>query len=71
MEAALGIGSGKDFEFDRKAAPFQHSYVLITGKVTNVCRDKDGKGGCLDRSTDLDPISIRAWDRSESLATNG
>ena len=71
LNAALGIGSGNSHEFDRKAAPFQHSYVLITGKVTNMCRDEDGKVGCTDRSTDLESMSIRAWDRSDGAAKNG
>jgi hypothetical protein len=57
---SLGIGSGN--EFDQKAAPFRHSYVLITGKVTNRCRWK-GEPGCTDRSTDLEPLSISGWQR--------
>jgi hypothetical protein len=65
FDAALGIGSGRDFEFDHEAAPFQHSYALITGKVTDRCRDENGEIACLDRSTDLEPISIRAWNRLE------
>lgn len=73
--AALGIGSGEwiceeaktgkcHSEFDRKAAPFLNSYVLISGEVTDQCRDENGYGGCTDRSTDLKPRSIRAWRRA-------
>ena len=74
---SLGIGTGGEirpgdksrgttdcyFEFDCKAAKFRHSYVLIKGKVTNRCRFK-GEPECLDRSTDLEPISIQAWNRN-------
>jgi hypothetical protein len=56
----LGIGSGPAFEFDRKAAPFVNSYVVITGKVTDQCRFK-GERGCTDRSPDLEPTGIAAW----------
>ena len=55
----LGIGSGANFDFDAKAAPFTNSYVVITGTVTNMCRF-EGKPACTDRSTDLNPTSIRA-----------
>jgi hypothetical protein len=70
---SLGIGSGQSscradkpnecyWEFDRQAALLQNSYVLIRGRVTNQCRWK-GEPGCTDRSTDLEPTSIRAWKR--------
>jgi hypothetical protein len=64
---SLGIGSSENFEFDRKAAPFQHSYVIITGEVTNQCRHK-GEFGCTDRTTDLFPTDIRPWKRAERQA---
>lgn len=61
----LGIGHGKvdddGFEFDRKAVPFNHRYVVITGTVDNRCRYK-GERGCTDRSPDLKPIGISAWE---------
>jgi hypothetical protein len=74
LDGALGIGAGKwvcdkgspnqcHSEFDEQAAPFLHSYVLITGKITDECRDEQGHGGCTDRSTDLQPTSIRLWNR--------
>jgi hypothetical protein len=56
----LGIGVGKAFEFDRQAAPYTNSYVVITGKVTNRCRYR-GQPACTDRSTDLEPTEIEAW----------
>lgn len=52
----IGIGGGH--AFDLKAAPFQNSYVVITGRV-----DKDncsGAGGA-DRSVGIEPTDIRAW----------
>lgn len=57
----LNIGSGNDF--DRKARNYWNSYVLITGKVTNMCRHSGGEPGCTDRSPDLEPTSIRPWKR--------
>lgn len=59
-EAIDGDGTGDEFEFDRMAAPFTNSYVLITGKVTNQCRYK-GERGCTDRSPDLEPARIASW----------
>ena len=55
----LGIGSGTNFDFDAKAAPFTNAYVVITGTVTNECRFQ-GKPACTDRSPDLKPTAIRA-----------
>lgn len=55
----LGIGSGKNFDFDAKAAPFTNSYVVIKGLVTNECRFK-GKPACNDRGPDLKPTAIWA-----------
>ncbi|MEO5938504.1 MAG: hypothetical protein ABIQ43_05785 [Sphingomonas sp.] len=51
----LGIGAGK--VFDAKAASLQNSFVIITGKVTNMCRD-NGRPACTDRTTDLEPTDI-------------
>jgi hypothetical protein len=59
-EAIDGNGTGDAFAFDKMAAPFTNSYVLITGKVTNQCRYK-GERACTDRSPDLDPTKIAAW----------
>lgn len=58
----LGIGTGTNFDFDAKAAPFANSYVVITGTMTNECRF-EGKPACTDRGPDLKPTAIRA--RSE------
>jgi len=62
--SVLGIGPGKidddGFEFDRKAAPFNRTYVVITGTVDSRCRYK-GERGCTDRSPDLQPTSISPW----------
>lgn len=51
------LGIGGEETFDHKAAPFQNSAVIITGKVTNMCRYK-GKPACMDRSTDIMPTHI-------------
>lgn len=56
----LGIGSGEHGEFDRQAAPYTNGYVVITGRVTNMCRI-DGQPGCTDRNTDLQPTHIARW----------
>ena len=77
--SALAIGGGEldcvknepgscSFTFDREAAPSRNSYVLITGKVTDQCRDEQGNQGCIDRASDLDPISVRPWERPGSGA---
>ena len=55
----LGIGSGANDRFDAQAAPFNNSYVVITGVITNQCRF-EGKRACTDRSVDLEPTAIRA-----------
>jgi hypothetical protein len=55
----LGIGSGTNFDFDAKAAPFANSYVVITGTITNQCRFQ-GRPACTDRGADLNPTAIRA-----------
>jgi hypothetical protein len=55
----LGIGSGTNFEFDAKAAPFTNSYVVVTGTITNECRF-EGKLSCTDRGPDIKPATIRA-----------
>jgi len=67
---ALGIGSGENFEFDRTAAPFTNSYVVITGRVSNRCRH-NGQPGCTDRSTDLEPVGIEPWRRAGGAAQKG
>ena len=56
----VGIGSGENFEFDAKAAPFERSYVVIAGTVTNECRYK-GLPACTDRGPDLKPTHISSW----------
>jgi hypothetical protein len=55
----LGIGSGSNYDFDAKAAPFTNSYVVITGTITNECRF-EGKPACTDRGPDIKPTAIRA-----------
>lgn len=67
---ALGIGSGENFEFDRTAAPYTNSYVVITGRVSNRCRH-NGQPACTDRSTDLEPIGIEPWRRIGGAAQKG
>ena len=60
---ALGLGSGEADEFDRRAARYTNSYVIITGIATNRCR-YHGQPACTDRSTDLEPIAIGPWHRA-------
>jgi hypothetical protein len=55
----LSIGASTNFDFDAMAAPFTHSYVVITGTITNQCRF-EGRPACTDRGPDLIPTSIRA-----------
>jgi hypothetical protein len=56
---ALSIGIGPNWDFDRKAAPFEGRYVVITGTISNECRFR-GKPACMDRGPDLKPTAIRA-----------
>ena len=55
----LGIGRGRNFDFDAMAAHFTHRNVVITGTITDICRFQ-GRPACTDRTTDLLPASIRA-----------
>jgi len=61
----VGIGGGQ--EFDRKAASFQNSYVVIWGEVA--ADDCTGDGGT-DRSTGVEPTEIRAWTPVEGAPAN-
>lgn len=56
------IGVGGDEAFDRKAAPFQNRYVVITGRIAD--DNCTGEGGT-DRSAGIHPTDIRAWTKSE------
>ncbi|MCW3848973.1 hypothetical protein OF829_17175 [Sphingomonas sp. LB-2] len=56
----IGIGGGA--AFDRKAAAFQKSYVIITGRVVD---EKHCTGAALDRAAGIEPTDIRAWTPSE------
>jgi hypothetical protein len=56
------IGIGGEEAFDRKAAPLQHSYVVITGRVAD--HSCTGAGGT-DRSSGIEPTDIRTWTPSE------
>jgi hypothetical protein len=67
---ALGIGPGEDFAFDRQMAPYRNSYVVITGRITNHCRDHEGRRGCTDRNTDLLPTQIEHWSPPQSQTGN-
>ncbi|MEO6218610.1 MAG: hypothetical protein ABIO86_21465 [Sphingomonas sp.] len=61
----IGVGGGE--AFDRKAGPFQQSYVVISGTVAkDSC---DGQGGT-DRSSGISPTDIRAWKKSEGAPDN-
>ncbi|RYD68262.1 MAG: hypothetical protein EOP58_01035 [Sphingomonadales bacterium] len=56
------IGMGGGAEFDRKAAQFQNSYVVISGRVAKATCT--GEGGT-DRSAGLEPTAIRAMTSAE------
>lgn len=56
------IGVGGDEAFDRKAAPFQHRYVVIAAQVA---KDSCTGAGGTDRSAGIEPSEIRAWTSSE------
>jgi hypothetical protein len=61
------IGIGHAEEFDRKAAGFQHSYVVISGRVDDF--SCDGSGGT-DRSAGIHPTDIRTWTPAEGAPAN-
>jgi hypothetical protein len=55
----LGVGGFPNF--DAKAQPFTNNYVVITGKVSDVCRDEQLRWGCTDRGPELEPMAIDHW----------
>ena len=57
----LGVGGSP--EFDATAKPFNHSYVVITARVSNQCRFQ-GKPACTDRAEDLIPLKIAKWNET-------
>jgi hypothetical protein len=61
----VGVGGGE--AFDRKAGPFQNSYVVITGTVA---KDTCTGAGGTDRSAGIEPTDIRAWTMSEGAPAN-
>jgi len=62
MQAIPLIGIGGDEAFDRRAAPLQNHYVVVTAQVAkDSCT---GEGGT-DRSAGIEPSDIRAWTSSE------
>jgi hypothetical protein len=67
LEALWPIGIGWDEAFDRKAAPLQYHYVVISGRMDD--ENCDGRGG-LDRSPGIHPTDIRAWTPSEGAPPN-
>lgn len=54
---AISIGS--NIAFDQAAAPLEFSQVIITGRVSDECRG--WTVDCLDRASDIHPISIRSY----------
>ena len=55
------LGIGGEEKFDAKARPFTNSYVVISGKLSDRCRDKQLRWSCLDRGSELEPIAIERW----------
>ena len=53
----LGIGVGNAAGFVEAAAPLQFQYVVITGRVNDICHGFWTE--CLDRAPDLEPASIK------------
>lgn len=52
---SISIGGGAPFA--RKATQFENSFVVVTGKATNRCRDR-GRPSCGDASIDIEPTDI-------------
>lgn len=63
--AEIGIGGSESF--DRKAAPFQNRYVVLSGTVA---KDSCTGAGGTDRSPGINPTDIRAWTPSEGAPAN-
>jgi hypothetical protein len=62
------VSSGDfDREFDTKVLALSYSYVVLTGRATNKCRYQ-GKPGCTDRTTDIVPVDVMKWDRSDAAS---
>jgi hypothetical protein len=61
------VGVGGNDAFDRKAAPYQKSYVVIIGSIAK--DNCTGEGGT-DRSPGILPADIRAWTESEGAPVN-
>jgi hypothetical protein len=64
----LGIGN-EHGRFTRQAAPFVGAYVVITGTVTNKCRDR-GVPSCLHGSTDIEPTDVTAGQAHQPLGNS-
>ncbi|WP_457312817.1 hypothetical protein [Sphingomonas sp. UYAg733] len=67
VNAMWPVGIGGNEAFDRKAAPLQHSYVIITGRMA---KDSCTGLGGTDRSPGISPTDIRAWTLSEGAPAN-
>ena len=64
----LGIGSGKlvcpspsarsgcYYDVDTKLAPFTNNYVVITARISDLCRDQQLRMGCSDRAPELQKV---------------
>jgi hypothetical protein len=52
------LSIGFDKNFDRKAGPLAGHYVVVTGRVSDECRDTFGRFHCTDRARDLIPTDI-------------
>ncbi|NYT43009.1 hypothetical protein HZY97_19705 [Sphingomonas sp. R-74633] len=60
-KGSIGIGGGQ--AFDRKAAPFQNGYVVISGTVA---KDTCTGAGGTDRSAGIEPTDIQPWSPTKS-----
>ncbi len=61
------IGIGRTEAFDRKAANFRNSYVVISGRVDD--HSCTGAGGT-DRAYGVEPTDIRVWTPAEGAPAN-
>lgn len=59
---SISVGPGSQYSFfDWRASFYAEGYVVITGQASNLCRSKNTF--CFDRSSELEPISIRSASR--------
>jgi hypothetical protein len=61
------LSIGYDAKFDRKAGPLAGHYVVVTGQVSDRCRDTFGRIKCTDRAPDIIPNDIALESKAAAL----